>query len=289
MNEQAKKYLSALDRSKRTIETYRYALKHYFSISDNIDNESYEKFLISIKDYSPSTKTIMKTAVMGMFDFLDIEGLEKRRKLNRYLLKRDKRRIVNISEDDIEKTIKYCDTLIGDLAGLRDRAFVLMLTDSGFRISEICSLKRGDIDWRNQRVPVVGKGDKLALVHLSRRSLAALNEYLSKRQSMDGSSGRPINSLPLFIQHGNVSTVKGMTVDGMRKSIKSRMREAGVDTGNVRIHDFRHYFVTTIVRATGDINKAKNLARHESISVTERYAHLTDTEIDKIYEEVFNK
>ncbi|MGB9669476.1 MAG: tyrosine-type recombinase/integrase, partial [Anaerolineales bacterium] len=55
-------------------------------------------------------------------------------------------------------------------------------------------------------------------------------------------------------------------------------------------HSFRHYFVTTVLRGSGgNLKLAQELARHKSISVTQRYAHLSDDELDQGYDEIFNQ
>jgi integrase len=74
----------------------------------------------------------------------------------------------------------------------------------------------------------------------------------------------------------------------MWKAIKGRMKEAGIDEHLVRIHDFRHYFVTMTYLALGDLKLSQELARHESIATTNRYAHFGG-EADKAYDEIFNK
>jgi integrase len=52
-------------------------------------------------------------------------------------------------------------------------------------------------------------------------------------------------------------------------------------------HSFRHYFVTTVLRGSGNLKLAQELARHTSIQVTQRYAHLSDDELDRGYHEIF--
>jgi site-specific recombinase XerD len=74
----------------------------------------------------------------------------------------------------------------------------------------------------------------------------------------------------------------------MWKAIKDRITEAGVDRHMVRIHDFRHYFVTMTYLAKGNLKLSQELARHESISTTNRYAHF-GSEADIAYDEIFNK
>lgn len=289
MNPQAEKYISTLDRLPNTLKTYRWALEYYFQVAgEQLSDQAYESFLVHLRkrDPSPSTKRVLCSAIMGLYSFCEAGDLNKREKLNKHYTRKIKTPPVVFDRPGVEKIITHCDTLRGDLIQLRDRAFVLTLADTGFRISELCSLKRGGIDWQEERVMITGKGEKTAVVRLSHRSVAALKDYLAMRAKLDGESGRPLNSLPLFAQHGKTRKIKQMSIDGMRKAIKERMKEAGA---SVRIHDFRHYFVTMVMLASGgNLKMAQELARHESTQTTQRYAHFTNSELDKNYDQIFN-
>jgi site-specific recombinase XerD len=59
--------------------------------------------------------------------------------------------------------------------------------------------------------------------------------------------------------------------------------------GRITPHSFRHYFVTSVLRGTGNLRYAQELARHKNIEVTQRYTHLTNDELDKAYYDVFEK
>lgn len=288
MNEQAEKYLKTLDRLPNTLKTYRWALVYYFQIAgDKLSDDAYERFLSAIRNLSPSSKRVLRSAVIGLYAFCEVGDPTKREKLNEHYMRRIKTKPVMFDRAGVEKIISHCESLRADLMELRDRAFVLTLADTGFRISELCSLKRGDVDWQDERVMITGKGEKTAVVRFSRRAIAALNEYLSARSKMDGGTGKPLNSLPLFAQHGRIRKTKPMSIDGMRKAIKERMKEAGA---RVRIHDFRHYFVTIVMLASdGNLKLAQELARHESNSTTGRYAHFTNAELDQNYDRIFNR
>lgn len=288
MNQQAERYISTLDRLPKTKKTYHWSLEYYFEkVGDELSDENYERFLASLRDLSPSTKRVLSSAVMGLYNFCGVGSPAKRKQLNEHYMRKVKMKPVTFDRDAVEQILAYCDTLRGNLINLRDRAFVLTLADTGFRISELCGLTRGEIDWKEERVLISGKGDKTAVVRFSHRSIAALRDYLSARAKLDGESGKPLGSLPLFAQHGKTKKLKAITIDGMRKAIKQRMKEAGA---RVRIHDFRHYFVTVIVvKTNGNLKKAQELARHESMQTTQRYAHFTQTEIDETYDEIFNR
>jgi integrase/recombinase XerC len=82
-----------------------------------------------------------------------------------------------------------------------------------------------------------------------------------------------------------------MTTATGRNIVDERVREAlGAEAeGKITPHSFRHYFVTTVLRASGNLKLAQELARHANISVTQRYAHLSDDELDKGYFDIFEK
>jgi integrase len=176
---------------------------------------------------------------------------------------------------------------------LRDRAFLLTLADTGLRVHEACNLRRGDIDWNEGRAIVIGKGDRQALVRFSRRSLKALRDYLAARAEIDGHSGKALGSLPVFARHdkGAGKKVKSMTTTTGRNIVAQRVREAlgSEAVGTITPHSFRHYFVSTVLASSGNLKLAQELARHRNIAVTQRYAHLSDVELDRGYYEIFDQ
>ena len=82
--------------------------------------------------------------------------------------------------------------------------------------------------------------------------------------------------------------IKPVRSGGMWRAIKKRVVEAGLNEEDVRIHDFRHYFVSRLYNATKDIKITKEGARHNSIQTTIRYVH-TDEDFMNVYNSVFNK
>jgi integrase len=161
------------------------------------------------------------------------------------------------------------------------------------RVHEACNLKRGDIDWNEGKAIIIGKGNRQAVVRFSRRSQTALRDYTQARADIDGKSGKPLSALPLFARHdkGAGSKVKPITPTTGRNIVAERVREVLGDdaVGTITPHSFRHYFVTRVLSVTKNLKLAQNLARHQNIAVTQRYAHLSDDELDRGYWEVFEE
>ncbi len=213
-------------------------------------------------------------------------------------------RIPQFPDEEIERLLasvsdpaNLSDNLEDDenakLRAMRDRAFLLTLADTGLRVHEACKLRRGDMNWNEGYAVIIGKGDKQAVVRFTSRSLRAIKDYLSLRASLDGNSGKRLASLPVFARHdkGSGGKVKPMTPTTGRNIVKERVTQLlGKELADqITPHTFRHYFVTAVLRGTGNLRYAQELARHKNIQVTERYTHLANEELDKAYYDVFER
>jgi integrase/recombinase XerC len=310
----------SLARSKNTADTYGFAIRAFLALlADNkidaektpvveLSEDAIGWFAVALKKHAASTERLYLQAIMGFYEFLAAERLAsptlpRLRLLIRQRSRRTGQRLPQFPRDDIEKVLESIssrppspttdDSLSEHLRHLRDRAFLLTLADTGLRVNEACSLRRGDIDWNEGRAIIIGKGDKQAVVRFSKRSMNALKDYLSARGQLDGASGRPLPSLPLFARHdkGAGKKIKPVTTATGRNIVDERVRQALGDEAQGRItpHSFRHYFVTTVLRASGNLKLAQELARHANIAVTQRYAHISDDELDQGYHEIFEK
>ena len=307
----------SLARSANTARTYKNALNAFLdALADsNTDPQTQEISKISedavtwfaryLKHYSPTTERLYLTALNGFFEFIAAENLAEPnlprvRMLIRQRARRVGKRLPQFPKNHIEQIIDYAINLVSRpaegekdyLRNLRDRAFIVILADTGMRVHEACGLRRGDIDWSEGRAIIIGKGDQQAVVRFSRRSLKTLRDYLDARSKLDGASGRPMTSLPLFARHdkGAGNKVKPITTTTGRNIIAETVaRTLGPEAkGTVTPHSFRHYFVTTVLQGSGgNLKLAQELARHKNISVTQRYAHLSDDELDQGYWQVF--
>lgn len=311
---------TALARSKNTADTYNFALRAFsVTLADHkldventsitgLNEDAVGWFATALKTQAPATERLYLQAAAGFYEFLAAErmaspNLPRIKLLIRQRARRIGQRLPQFPRDEIEQVLEYVSALPPSPAGddpaheylrhLRDRAFLLTLADTGLRVHEACGLRRGDIDWNEGRAVIIGKGDKQAVVRFSTRAMAGLRDYLSARSQLDGAAGRPLSALPLFARHdkGAGKKIKPMTTATGRNIVDDRVREALGDAAEGRItpHSFRHYFVTTVLRASGNLKMAQELARHANISVTQRYAHISDDELDKGYHDIFEK
>jgi site-specific recombinase XerD len=315
-------YLGAVrdSRSPNTAKAYGQALQnfgqvlleHTFDVGSSpgdLPEDAIAWFADALKAYSPATERLYLSAVTGFYEYLEGSGLAEPNltRLKQILKRRARRpgqRLPQFPRDAIEKVLDYAERLasapveneVERLRSLRDRAFLLTLADTGLRVHEACQMRRGDLDWNEGKAVLIGKGDKQAVIRFSTRSLNALRDYLSARAVLDGASRKPLGSLPLFMRHDPGARhgdhqFKAITTETGRNIVAGRVKESlgPSAAGTITPHSFRHYFVTIVLRASGNLKVAQALARHSAISTTSLYAHLADEELDKAYWETFEE
>lgn len=306
-----------MDRSENTARTYQNAMAVFIDVLQmnklnpdqmtpaDLSEDAVSWFASELKGYAPATERLYLTAAAGFYQFLSAErlalpNLPRVQLLIRQRARRPGIRLPQFPAEQIVYILKYATNLVNKettkpvekLRIMRDRAFLLTLADTGLRVHEACGLRRGDIDWNEGKAVIIGKGDRQAVIRFSSRSLRALKEYLAIRSAIDGASGKPLASLPVFARHdkGAGKKVKPITTATGRNIVIEHVRVAlGEEAvGTITPHSFRHYFVTTVLRASGNLKLAQELARHKNIAVTQRYAHLSDDELDRGYSEIFD-
>jgi len=301
-----------LARSHHTATTYRNALKFYANTlaarkldPDTTSIESLQEDTViwltsALKNHAATTERLYLTAVTGFFEYLVAErlveiNLPRVRLLIQQRARKPGQRLPQFPASQIDLILEKADFLLTKpsenqsehLVNLRDRAFLYTLADTGLRVHEACNLRRGDLDWNEGKAMIIGKGNRQDIVRFSTRATTALIDYLHERAAIDGNTGKALSSLPLFARHdrGAGKKTKPITTTTGRNIITARVTEfIGPEAvGTITPHSFRHYFVTRVLRSSGNLKLAQELARHKNIAVTQRYAHLSDDELDKGY------
>jgi len=307
-----------LARSQNTALTYGKALKEFKKVlvkakinpetspADVLTEDLVSRFVMHLKAFAPATEQLYVRAIARFYKYLAAERLAEINlpRMDILIEQRTRKpgiRLPQFPTKEIERVLHFVSNIsslpatsqVERLRAMRDRAFLLTLADTGLRVHEACNLRRGDIDWNEGRAIIIGKGNKQAVVRFTRRSMRALKDYLALRAELDGGSGKQLTALPLFARHdkGTGKKIKPITPTTGRNIVAERVEQAlgSKAEGHITPHSFRHYFVSTILRASGNLKLAQALARHENIQITQRYAHINDDELDKGYYEVFEK
>lgn len=147
---------------------------------------------------------------------------------------------------------------------LRDIAVIEMLFATGMRISELCSLKPGDMDLHDGDVLIYGKGAKERRIHLgSEAVVVVLEEYA-------GTFAEEIERCGYFFVN---RAGKRLSEQSVREMINKYTGLAAIEL-HITPHMFRHSFATSLLEADVDIRYIQEMLGHSSINVTEVYTHV---------------
>lgn len=169
-------------------------------------------------------------------------------------LREPKREKDVLGPDDVKKLLSVCkdDTF----NGVRNRAILAVMWDCGLRRIEVIGAKIGDLELKRRSIGVVGKGNKYAVLPLSRKTIKSLKLWIKTR----GSNGSPY----LFI------TDKGqqLNIDYFSHLITKIGKRAGTE---VNPHKIRHSVITWLAEQGMEPFDLQAFARHEGINTTMGY------------------
>jgi site-specific recombinase XerD len=150
----------------------------------------------------------------------------------------------------------------------RNRALLEVLLATGMRISELCNLKRAQID-DSGRIFITGKGRKQRFVYLTERARHHLTAYLATRND---------NAPALFVPYA------GRNVNDPRRRISTNYVQERIKHYREKLrinvptsaHSLRHGFATYLAESGANPAALQILLGHESLDTTTRYVHASD-------------
>ncbi len=157
----------------------------------------------------------------------------------------------------------------------RDAAILEVIYSCGLRISELCGLRAGDIDWPEQIARIRGKGQKERLVPVGEPALRAIKEFWSRSKHSPGSDE------PVF--WANANAIKPLSPRTVQLRLKKYLRSAGLDP-NLTPHKLRHSFATHILDAGADLRSVQELLGHAHLATTQVYTHITAERLKRSYQ-----
>lgn len=190
-----------------------------------------------------------------------------------------------LSQDDMQRLMAATDRTAGYKrpgkrlcdnrrpTALRDRAILLLLLDTGIRASELTDMRVADVDIRNRRITVTGKGSKTRHLPISPETARAIWRYLTEQRSND-----------------RITAALFATDDGQdmsRLSLLQLLNRLGKRAGvsDVHPHRFRHTFAVLFLRNGGNAFELQMALGHTSLNTVQIYLHLAQTDLDEAHRE----
>jgi integrase/recombinase XerD len=192
--------------------------------------------------------------------------------------------IVPLCEEEINELLKCCKTTTKIPKVLkaytssrntyrRDRAIILVLLDTGVRVSELCNMDINDLDMERGRVFVTGKGNKSRYVYMGKVSRQAVWSYISEKYP----DCKPYPEDAIFTDRNNHNR---LTRQGILLLLKRFGKRANIK--NVHPHRFRHTFAIEFLRNGGNVFELQQLLGHSDLETAKKYIHLAQSDLETV-------
>ena len=178
-----------------------------------------------------------------------------------------------LMESEVERLLDAPD---GSPEGIRDSAVLEVLYATGLRASELTGIEVDDIDLDGRTLRVLGKGRRERIVPFGVHAQRALQEYVPVRERWI----KAPSSEPAFFV---TPRGKALTTPGLRRLLARRLEHASV-AKQVTPHSLRHSFATHLLNAGADLRAIQELLGHASLGTTQRYTHLSTTQMKAVYD-----
>lgn len=160
---------------------------------------------------------------------------------------------------------------------IRDLAMLELMYSSGLRLAELVSINLGDIDFRDQTVPVTGKGSKTRILPVGSQAIKAVQQWIPLRAQYLRSDNS--NEQALFLSQRG----KRLSVRSVQERFYRWGQQQGLQ-GRLHPHRLRHSFASHLLESSGDLRAVQELLGHADISTTQIYTHLDFQHLAKVYD-----
>ena len=168
-------------------------------------------------------------------------------------------------------TLEESSRLLQSVSGpnaKRDYAILMIFLSCGIRRSELVGLNITDI--YEDRIRVVGKGNKERIVYMGSNCKQAIDDYLIERNKIELTDNRAL----FGSRNGN-----RISVTAVHRLVKKHLLDAGLDATQFSAHKLRHTAATLMLSGGVDVKTVQEVLGHEHLNTTEIYTHIENTEL----------
>lgn len=150
----------------------------------------------------------------------------------------------------------------------RDYAILMLFLNCGIRRSELVGLNLSDV--YEDRIRVVGKGNKERFVYFGNACRKAIDSYLAERNKVVLTDNRAL----FGSRNGN-----RISVTAVHRLVDKALLKAGLDTTQFSAHKLRHTAATMMLSGGVDVKTVQEVLGHENLNTTQIYTHIENTEL----------
>ena len=274
------------NRSELTVRRYGQCLKDFESFFKNrdsqlswesVDSDIIRDWMESLMDKGDMASTVNNclSAVRSFFRFALSRGLVTRDPAhNMKGPKKQKPLPQFVREDEMDRLIDQPEMWGESYREFRARTIIILLYETGIRLSELLGLNDADVDMTACQLKVTGKRNKQRIVPFGHELATLLADYMRLRdeQTLKQEPALFLNDKGRRISKAQVERI---VHEGLSKVTTMKKRSP---------HVLRHSFATAMLNNGAGLESVRKLLGHESVATTEIYTHTTFEQLKRVYE-----
>jgi site-specific recombinase XerD len=255
--------LKILNFSPKTIKSYVYGLKAYFSFKKHnfseFDSDNIRDFLLQCEKnhISPQSRNLFLNAIK--FYFRNVVKIKQ--KIDIKSAKTPKSLPSVLSRNEIQK-------IINSTKNSKHKLLLSLAYGAGLRVSEVVNLKAQDLDFEELTLHIKqAKGQKDRISVMPESLLDSLKNLVAGKEKKD----------PVFASERGGK----LTTRTLQKIFENALKSSGV-LKNASFHSLRHSFATHLLENGTDVRFVQELLGHHNIRTTQLYTHITNPKLKNI-------
>ena len=222
---------------------------------------------------SPATLRRRVQALRALYRYLLLKNIVAANPASQVELAKLPKPLPKLVREKTVNTLLDAEIDLGDFTQVRDRLIVMLLYETGIRLSELIGLQDAAVDTVKCELKVHGKRDKDRIVPFGDELKHWIDLYRPLRAQvwpecanlLVTARGKPLYPQLVYrVVHGGLVAAGG--------------------TGKLSPHVLRHTFASVMLNGGAELNSVKELLGHESLAATQVYTHVTLSELQHNYE-----
>ena len=195
----------------------------------------------------------VRTKLLSENPVADLEYPKLRKSLPRYLTMEQSSALLKAASGQNQK---------------RDYAVLMIFLNCGIRRSELVGLNLNDV--YEDRLRVIGKGNKERFVYFGTACKKAIDDYLPERNKQVLTDNKAL--------FGSRDSNR-ISVSAVHRLVKKYLLMAGLDPEAFSAHKLRHTAATMMLSGGVDVKTVQEVLGHENLNTTQLYTHIENTEL----------
>ena len=228
-------------------------------------------YFLSLKKHSERTVARKLAAIKSLFNFLIRENYLKNNVAKSIASpKIDKKLPVFLTQDKMSLLLDLPNP--SNFEESRDILILEIFYSTGIRISELIKIKLEDINFKNNSINILGKGNKKRLVIIGNYAKKRLLDFLNYNNQNVG-----------FLFKNERKSKTGYISERFVFNIVKKHVQKVTNNQKISPHSLRHTFATHLLNNGADLMSLKELLGHSDLSSTQIYTHVNIEQMKKAF------